>query len=90
MAVVVDEWKQRRPDLTDISATIFVENESPTRPSSSARAARCSRSIGAAARPAIEALAGNQVFLQLWVKVAGEWRDDQAAVKRFGYGVTKE
>jgi hypothetical protein len=24
------------------------------------------------------------------VKVADEWRDNQAAVKRFGYGVTKE
>jgi GTP-binding protein Era len=89
VAVVVDEWKQRRPDLTDIAATIFVEKESH-KAIIIGKGGEVLKKIGAAARPGIEALAGNQVFLQLWVKVADEWRDDQAAVKRFGYGVTKE
>jgi GTP-binding protein Era len=89
VAVVVDEWKQRRPDLTDIAATIYVEKESH-KAIIIGKGGEVLKKIGAAARPGIEALAGNQVFLQLWVKVADEWRDNQAAVKRFGYGVTKE
>lgn len=89
VAVVVDEWKQRRPDLTDISATIYVERDSH-KAIIVGKGGEALRRIGAAARPAIEALAGNQVYLQLWVKVARDWRDDSATVKRFGYGVAKE
>ena len=87
VAVVVEEWKQRRPDLTDIAATIYVEKESH-KAIVIGRGGEILGRIGAAARPEIEALAGTQVFLQLWVKVAKEWRDDPAAVKRFGYGDT--
>jgi len=89
VAVVVDEWKQRRADLTDITATIFVERESH-KAIVVGKGGEVLKRIGAGARPGIEALAGNQVFLQLWVKVAKDWRDDSAAVKRFGYGIPKE
>jgi GTPase len=89
IAVVVDEWKQRRPDLTDISATIYVEKESHKAIVIGKGGERL-KEIGATVRPELEVLAGNQVFLQLWVKVAEDWRNDQNAVKRFGYGVAKE
>jgi len=89
VAVVIEEWKQRRPNLTDISATIYVEKESHKGILIGA-GGEMLKKIGSAARPEIELLAGNQVFLQLWVKVAKGWRDDPAAVRRFGYGVTKE
>jgi GTPase len=89
VAVVVDEWKQRRPGLTDIAATIFVEKESH-KAIVIGKGGEMLKQIGAAARPEIESLTGGQVYLQLWVKVAKEWRDDPDAVRRFGYGVAKE
>lgn len=88
VAVVVEEWRQRRPDLTDIAATIYVEKESH-KAIVVGRGGEVLKRIGAGARPGIEALAGTQVYLQLWVKVAKDWRDNAAAVKRFGYGLPK-
>lgn len=88
VAVVIEEWKQRRPDLTDISATIYVEKESHKGILIGAGGGMLKK-IGSAARPEIELLAGTQVFLQLWVKVAKGWRKDPAAVRRFGFGETK-
>lgn len=89
LAVVVDEWKLRRPDLTDISATVYVEKESH-KAIVVGKGGEMLKRIGSGARPAIEALAGTHVNLQLWVKVARDWRGDAAAVRRFGYGLPKE
>ena len=76
--------KQRRPDLTDISATIFVERESH-KAIVVGRGGEVLKRIGAGARPAIEALAGNQVYLQLWVKVAKDWQRDPKQLGRLGF-----
>jgi len=43
------------------------------------------RSIGQAARIAIERLLDRKVFLQLWCKVRENWSDDEAQLKRLGY-----
>jgi GTPase len=42
--------------------------------------------VGEQARRAIEAMLGEQVYLNLWVKVRGGWSDDTAVLRRFGYG----
>jgi len=42
--------------------------------------------VGEQARRAIEAMLGEQVYLNLWVKVRGGWSDDAAVLRRFGYG----
>lgn len=44
------------------------------------------RAIGQAARLAMEKLLGRKVFLQLWCKVRENWSDDEAQLRRFGYG----
>jgi len=44
------------------------------------------KAIGTAARHAMERLFGRRVFLRLWVKVRENWSDDEAALRRFGYG----
>ena len=44
------------------------------------------KAIGTAARAAMERLFGTQVVLKLWVKVRENWSDDEAALRRFGYG----
>jgi GTP-binding protein Era len=42
------------------------------------------RKIGMQARPAIEALLGQKIYLELKVKVRPRWRRDEAALERFG------
>ncbi|NLY70233.1 MAG: GTPase Era [Clostridiales bacterium] len=43
------------------------------------------KGIGKSARPEIEAILGTKVFLELWVKVKENWRDNQFAISTFGY-----
>jgi GTP-binding protein Era len=42
------------------------------------------RDIGSGARPAIEAILGHRVFLELRVKVRPRWRRDEALLERLG------
>lgn len=46
------------------------------------------KKIGTAARQDIQALLGDKVFLQLWVKVVPGWRDKSAMLKDYGYRQT--
>ena len=41
--------------------------------------------IGQAARKELEKQTEGPVYLDLWVKVAANWRKDQAMLKQFGY-----
>lgn len=41
--------------------------------------------VGQAAREDMEQFLGKKVFLQLFVKVAGDWRNNERQLKRFGY-----
>lgn len=43
------------------------------------------KQIGQSARRQIEELIGHEVFLELFVKVEKEWRDDKVKIKRLGY-----
>lgn len=43
------------------------------------------KKVGASARPEIEALLDCRVFLQLWVKVKEDWRNNPAQIRNFGY-----
>jgi GTP-binding protein Era len=43
------------------------------------------KEIGRLAREEIEALLGTKVFLELWVKVEKNWRDDPQALRRLGF-----
>jgi GTP-binding protein Era len=45
--------------------------------------------IGSAARKEIEAMSGRKVYLELRVKVEKDWRDDENALRRFGYKIEK-
>ena len=44
------------------------------------------KAIGTAARRAMEKMFGRRVFLELWVRVRESWSDDEAMLKRLGYG----
>ena len=43
------------------------------------------KSIGSAARVDIEKLLQAKVFLELWVKVRKNWRNDDRLLKELGY-----
>ena len=88
VAVLVDEFRERGPDLTYISATIYVEKGSQKGIIIGEGGKRLKR-IGQAAREEIEQLLGTKVYLDLWVKVRKKWRKDEAALKWFGYAPPK-
>lgn len=86
VAVVVEEFEERRPDLTYIRARVYVERESQKGILIGAKGARL-KQIGTAARGEIERLLGHQVYLELWVKVRQKWRQDERQLRYFGYHV---
>jgi GTP-binding protein Era len=84
-AVVVEEFKEREEkNLVFIKATIQVERESQKGILIGEKGRRL-KEIGSRAREEIEALLGTKVFLELWVKVEKNWREDPAALRRLGY-----
>jgi GTP-binding protein Era len=89
VAVAVEEWKQRREDLTYIGANIFVEKDSQ-KGIIIGRGGRMLKRIGRAARREIEPLVGNRVYLDLWVKVRKKWRKDEDELRHLGYALPRE
>jgi GTP-binding protein Era len=89
VAVVVEEWKQRREDLTYIGANIFVEKDSQKGIIIGEGGSMLKR-IGRAAREEIEQLVGTQVYLDLWVKVRKKWRKDEEELRRLGYALPRD
>ena len=43
------------------------------------------KKIGSLSRTDIEEMLGKQVFLQLWVKVKTDWRNNNSLIKNFGF-----
>lgn len=84
VAVVVDERTPRRPDLTYVRATVFVERDGQ-KAILIGESGRMLKEIGRRARTELEAYYGHQVFLDLWVKTRERWRDQDAWLKRLGY-----
>ncbi len=84
MAVVTGEFKERSPDMTYISATIYVERQSQKR-IVIGQGGKTLKDIGTAARVEIEQMVGTRVFLELWVKVQPRWRKKAADLRHFGY-----
>jgi GTP-binding protein Era len=88
VAVVVDEFKERSPEMTYISATIYVEREGH-KGIILGREGSMLKKIGQAARQEIESLLGTRVYLELWVKVKPHWRRDERELRRLGYPLSR-
>ena len=84
VAVLVNEFKARRDDLTYIAATVYVERDSQKAILLGANGTMIKR-IGQAARLSIEQLLGTQAYLELWVKVRPRWRQRDEELRRLGY-----
>ncbi len=89
VAVVVEEWKQRREDLIYIAANIFVEKDSQ-KGILIGQGGKMLKRIGRSAREEIVQLVGSRVYLELWVKVRPKWRKDEDALRRLGYALPRE
>ncbi|MCS7265560.1 MAG: GTPase Era [Armatimonadetes bacterium] len=88
VAVIVDEIEHRSEKLAYVKATIFVEKESQ-KGIIIGQNGQMLKKIGTMARTEIERWLGKKVYLELWVKVAKNWRKDENALRRFGYFVRK-
>jgi GTP-binding protein Era len=76
--VDVEEIDEKR-----VTAVLYVETESQKGILVGKRGAMV-REIGTRARPEVEALVGNKVFLELTVKVRPKWRRDPKLLERLG------
>ncbi|MCS7224201.1 MAG: GTPase Era [Armatimonadetes bacterium] len=88
VAVLVDSLEETRSHLLSIRATIFVEKESQ-KAILIGQGGQMLKKIGTMAREEVERWFGRKVFLQLWVKVAHNWRKDSGALARLGYRIPK-
>lgn len=86
IAVQVDEWEERSPQLTYISATIWVEKDSQKAIVIGERGSMLKK-VGQAARKEIEEWLGHQAYLELTVKVRSQWRRDDRMLRELGYSL---
>ena len=82
--VEIEKFEELR-GVRHIHAAIVVEKEGHKAIVIGARGSKL-KEIATAARLDMEKLFGGKVYLQTWVRVRGGWTDDEAALRRMGYG----
>jgi GTPase len=83
-AVEVTKFNERDDGIIDLDVTIYCEKQSH-KGMIIGKNGEMLKKIGQMARTDIEKFMGTKVFLQTWVKVKENWRDNQTAIKNFGY-----
>jgi len=81
--VEIESYKEE-PELNRIAAVIYVARDSQKGIIIGHRGSMLKR-VGTAARKDMEEFLGKKVFLEMYVKVAHEWRDNPRMLKKFGY-----
>ena len=85
IAVIVDHVAPREGgELVDVEAVIYVERDSQ-KGIVVGKGGRTVKEIGTRARRGIEPLLGNQIFLDLRVKVEKDWSKNPEFIKRLNY-----
>ena len=82
-AVMIEEFKEEG-NLLRIRAEIFCEREAHKRILIGKQGAQLKK-IGSYAREDLESFFGMKIFLDLWVKVKENWRDDVVNLNHFGF-----
>ena len=83
-AVEVTKFSQRDNDIIDCHVTIYCEKESHKGIIIGKKGAMLKK-ISTQAREDMETFMGAKVYLETWVKVKENWRDNLNAIQNFGY-----
>ena len=84
VAVGIERWHEREDGLIEINAVIYCEKNSHKGIIIGKQGAML-KEIGRQARADIERMLDAKVFLELWVKVKEDWRNNQYQMRNFGY-----
>lgn len=81
--ISIDEYKEE-PSIDRISATIYVVRESQKGILIGHKGSKLKK-VGTEAREELEKFLGKKVFLEMFVKVNPDWRNNDRQLRRFGY-----
>ena len=81
--IEIESYKEE-PAIDRIAATIYVAHDSQKGILIGHKGEKLKR-VGQAAREDMEQFLGKKVFLQLFVKVNDDWRNNERQLRRFGY-----
>ena len=81
--IEIESYKEE-PTIDRIAATIYVARDSQKGILIGHKGEKLKR-VGQTAREDMEQFLGKKVFLQLFVKVSDDWRNDERQLRRFGY-----
>ena len=81
--IVIDAYKEE-PQIDRISAVIYVARDSQKGILIGHKGEKLKK-VGRQAREDLEDFLQKKVFLQLFVKVSDDWRNDERQLRRFGY-----
>ncbi|MGO4107293.1 GTPase Era [Paenibacillus sp. YAF4_2] len=84
IAVGIEDMRVQENGVVYIGAVIFVERDSQKGIIIGKKGALL-KEVGKQARRDIEALLGSRTFLELWVKVKKDWRNQERVLKDFGF-----
>ena len=82
-AVVTERFEETDPNVVRIYCAIYVERDSQKR-IVIGRGGQRLKDVGTRARHDIERLLGRRVYLELFVKVEGDWRNSERALNELG------
>mgnify|MGYP000886988849 FL=1 len=81
--VEIESYREE-PEINRIAAVIYVARDSQKGIIIGHKGTMLKR-VGTAARKEMEEFLGKKVFLEMYVRVAHEWRDNPRMLKKFGY-----
>ncbi len=84
LAVEIEEFDSQAKGKTYLRAVIYTERDSQ-KGIIIGKNGQMLRNIGEQSRQDIEAMLGRPVYLDLWVKVKKNWRDNEMNLKQLGY-----
>ncbi|UUZ96128.1 GTPase Era [Paenibacillus sp. P25] len=84
IAVAIEDMKVEENGVVHISAVIYVERDSQKGIIIGKKGALL-KEVGQKARADIEALLGSKTFLELWVKVKKDWRNQERVLRDLGF-----
>ena len=84
VAIEIESFKERDDGITEISAVIYCEKASHKGIIIGKNGEMLKR-VGELARHDMEEMLGTKVYLETWVKVKENWRDNGVNLRTFGY-----